>query len=188
MIVLLVGIMLFVTGCTRPPEGLESAGFNQEQSQMNETVTEGLTEQEIDQGNSLVEFEGYGPGKSHVGTIQEWNGTAYVGEDGIEKVEATFDMDSVDTGIGGLDKHLKSEDFYYTEEYPTATFETLQITENQTTALMNFRGVTQEITIPTHNLTETLYGSEFLLNMSRYGIDFPGVYEEVRMKFVLTLS
>lgn len=38
------------------------------------------------------------------------------------KVELTIDMASISTGIGPFDGHLKSKDFFATEQFPTAKF------------------------------------------------------------------
>ncbi len=38
------------------------------------------------------------------------------------KVEVTLDMNSISTGVPGLDRHLKSDDFFSAEKFPTAKF------------------------------------------------------------------
>ncbi|MEZ5645412.1 MAG: YceI family protein [Burkholderiaceae bacterium] len=38
------------------------------------------------------------------------------------KVELTLDMDSVDTGVAPFNKHLKGDDFFAADKFPTATF------------------------------------------------------------------
>lgn len=38
------------------------------------------------------------------------------------KVELTLDMTSVNTGVGPFDNHLKGDDFFAADKYPTATF------------------------------------------------------------------
>ena len=38
------------------------------------------------------------------------------------KVEVTLDMNSISTGVGPLDGHLRSKDFFAAEQFPTAKF------------------------------------------------------------------
>jgi len=38
------------------------------------------------------------------------------------KVEISFDLASVDTGVPGMDKHLRGDDFFAIEKFPTAKF------------------------------------------------------------------
>lgn len=42
-------------------------------------------------------------------------------------VEATIDVNSIDTGVDGLDDHLRSADFFEAETYPTITFESTSL-------------------------------------------------------------
>ena len=42
-------------------------------------------------------------------------------------VEVTIDANSVSTGVGKLDEHLKSEDFFNVGKYPTITFKASKI-------------------------------------------------------------
>lgn len=45
-------------------------------------------------------------------------------------VEVTIDASSVSTGVGKLDEHLKSEDFFNVGKYPTITFKASRIAFN----------------------------------------------------------
>ncbi|MFW6230409.1 MAG: YceI family protein [Nanoarchaeota archaeon] len=198
-ILMTIVLVVFLAGCTQVPDDVAQAEFTGNSNQQNQggQSSDGMQETEQMQGDesmpenavridteaSKFEFEGYAPGKSHVGTLNEWEGYMVMDGDAIKKIVATFDMTSVDTGIGALDNHLMSEDFYYTEMHPTSTVETIEIGPQQTTALMDFRGVQQEIIIPTEELSENAFASEFLLNMSNYGIDNPAADEMVRMQF-----
>jgi len=42
-------------------------------------------------------------------------------------VEATIDMNSIDTGVPKFDEHLKSADFFDTAKFPTATFKSTSV-------------------------------------------------------------
>jgi len=44
-------------------------------------------------------------------------------------VEATIDVNSVDTGVAARDNHLKSPDFFETAKYPTMTFKSTAVSK-----------------------------------------------------------
>jgi len=188
--ILLLFSLIFIAGCTNVPQDIQVAEFVPEQENVLEETqnAENSNSVQLNSENTFFEFEGYAPGKSHVGTITKWDGNVEYNDNQITKINAVFDMNSVDTGIGGLDNHLKSEDFFFVEEHPDAIFETITIDTQQTRAYMNFRGVQREIVISTNNLTKDFYSTEFLLNMSNYGINHPATDDLVRMKIEINLS
>lgn len=68
------------------------------------------------------------------------------------RVEVTIDTGSVDSNHGERDKHLRSEDFLYVEEYPEATFKSTKVEmdgddEASVTGDLTLRGVTREVTL-----------------------------------------
>ncbi len=69
------------------------------------------------------------------------------------RVEVTIDTASVDTNHGERDKHLRSEDFLYVDEYPEATFKSTRVEidedgeEAEVTGDLTLRGVTKEVTL-----------------------------------------
>jgi len=68
-------------------------------------------------------------------------------------VEVTIDTASVDSNHAERDKHLRSEDFLYVDEYPEATFKSTRIEldddgdEADIIGDLTLRGVTREITL-----------------------------------------
>lgn len=67
-------------------------------------------------------------------------------------VEVTIDTASVDSNHGERDKHLRSEDFLYVDEYPQATFKSTRIEmdgddEADIVGELTLRGVTKEVTL-----------------------------------------
>ncbi|GGY75536.1 YceI family protein [Marinobacter zhanjiangensis] len=67
-------------------------------------------------------------------------------------VEVTIDTASVDSNHGERDKHLRSEDFLYVDEYPQATFKSTRIEvegddEADIVGELTLRGVTREVTL-----------------------------------------
>ncbi|SFR52710.1 Polyisoprenoid-binding protein YceI [Marinobacter daqiaonensis] len=68
-------------------------------------------------------------------------------------VEVTIDTASVDSNHAERDKHLRSEDFLYVDEYPRATFKSTEVVVNddgdeaEVTGDLTLRGVTREVTL-----------------------------------------
>lgn len=67
-------------------------------------------------------------------------------------VEATIKADSIDTGIEGRDKHLKTPDFFDAAKYPEITFKSKKVEKKgkayMLTGDFSMHGVTKEITFP----------------------------------------
>lgn len=69
------------------------------------------------------------------------------------RVEVVIDTASVDSNHGERDKHLRSEDFLYVDEYPEATFRSTRVEVNddgdeaEVTGDLTLRGVTREVTL-----------------------------------------
>lgn len=66
-------------------------------------------------------------------------------------VEATIDIGSIDTGDAQRDAHLKSEDFFHDEKYPTMTFKSTKVEkkgegEYSVTGDLTIHGVTKQVT------------------------------------------
>jgi polyisoprenoid-binding protein YceI len=66
------------------------------------------------------------------------------------RVDATIQMASIDTGDEGRDGHLRTNDFFDIEEFPTMTFRSTGITgsgsDYQITGDLTIRGVTKPVT------------------------------------------
>src|ERR1700745_4512853 len=56
------------------------------------------------------------------GKFDNFSGAIVVAEDGTPSVHAEIAVDSVTTGNGQRDAHVKSADFFDVEKYPVATF------------------------------------------------------------------
>ncbi|WP_309081016.1 YceI family protein [Zhihengliuella sp.] len=78
----------------------------------------------IDNSHSEVGFSVRHAGISKVrGRFSDVEGTLVVGEDVADStLEAVVQIDSVDTGDANRDGHLKGEDFFDAEKFPTMTF------------------------------------------------------------------
>lgn len=74
----------------------------------------------------------------------------------FNKLDATIDAVSIDTGIEKRDNHLRSADFFYAQEYPTITFKMKSYEakgdEGVLIGDLTMRGVTKEVTLEVEEL------------------------------------
>ncbi len=93
------------------------------------------------------------PGGDHYGTVAIKNGSAVYEEGELVSAEATIDMTTIASEAGGgLDGHLKNEDFFDVANHPEAMIaitSTSKSDEGMTaTADLTIKGITNEITFP----------------------------------------
>ena len=79
--------------------------------------------------------------------FDEFNATLSVG-DSLEStsVEAEVKMASINTGVGDRDNHLRTNDFFEVETYPTMTFKSTKVTESSLTGDLTIKNVTKPVT------------------------------------------
>ena len=100
-------------------------------------------------------------------------------------LDITMAIDSVDSGSGQLDGHLKSEEFFFAEKYPTATFKSSSSTRvgektYGVSGKLTMRGVTKPITVRVDWLgtSDSRRGqtcgleTEFTVKRSEFGINY----------------
>lgn len=115
------------------------------------------TSKKVDVSKSKVTWKGYKVTGSHEGTINLKSGVIELEDDKLIGGNFTMDMTSINTtDIKGeyakkLDGHLKSDDFFGTDNYPTST---LKITDSESKE-KNTYSVTADLTIKgkTHPVT-----------------------------------
>jgi len=119
---------------------------------------------ELDTETATVQWEGRKTlieGYVDRGTLSVQESELTANEDGLSSGSILFNMDSiktVSTGVGGgqagLDKHLKSADFFDVAQFPTATFEITGSEKTEVEHMYNvsgnltMKGVTESVTIP----------------------------------------
>ena len=108
-----------------------------------EVITEGnddsgtagaAAEYALDIAQSNFNFTGGLASHDQNGRFASWNSKLMLAEGAsLEdlQVEVLIDMDSMETGSQGLTDHLKAEDFFETAKYPTATFKSTSIVQEQ---------------------------------------------------------
>lgn len=115
------------------------------------------------------------------------------------KVEISFDLNAISTGVAMLDKHLQSADFFDTAKYPNARFVGDKFTFNgdkvtQVAGTLTLRGKTQPVVLKATNfncyinpmLRRETCGGDFqaTLKRSQWGMDWGldgGIPDEVRL-------
>lgn len=192
-----------IFGCAQPPEiqkaQIEQEAENSGAANVKIEITNDMEEQDNDSdkenneelnqiefkdATGTFEFEGYGPGKSHVGTFGTWNAQLGMQGDDIVQLNAVIDPSSVDTGIEKLDAHLRNDDFFNVEVYPEIKFEGFEIKDGIAKGELTFLGITKEVSFEV-NQTEGKISSNFLLDSTPFGMKYTGVNKDVRIAFEL---
>lgn len=88
------------------------------------------------------------------GTIKGMSGDIEIAEHSgeITSLEVCLESKTIDTDNNMRDKHLKGEDFFEVEKFPTICFKSTQVKYTQeqvsTTGILTIHGVSKEVTIP----------------------------------------
>jgi len=158
-----------------------------EETQETETTVELVVgSYTIDSQHSEVAWVGRKPGTAHNGTIDITEGSLVTGED--VSGEVIIDMNSiVDLDLDNevmnksLVDHLKSDDFFDTEAYPTATFTFTDLQwgegdENlQVTGVLTIKGVSNDVTFPAQVLPDNeayRLRAQFELDRTKWGVSY----------------
>lgn len=115
------------------------------------------------------------------------------------KVDVTLDMNSISTGVGPFDAHLKSKDFFASAEFPTAKFVGSKFNFNgdklvSVAGELTLRGKTNPVTLTASSfncydnpmLKREVCGGDFETTIQRsqwgvnYGIEY-GIPDNVRL-------
>jgi polyisoprenoid-binding protein YceI len=87
------------------------------------------------------------------GQFQQFEGTAHIDHEtpANSSVSVTVQVSSLDTGVADRDAHLKSEDFFAVDEWPTITFTSTEVTREggtwQVAGDLTIKDVTKSLTI-----------------------------------------
>jgi polyisoprenoid-binding protein YceI len=88
------------------------------------------------------------------GQFTEFGGTAHVdtADPGRSRVEVSIVAESISTGNEQRDGHLRSGDFFESEQFPTITFTSTEVTRDgdawTITGDLSVKGVTKQISVP----------------------------------------
>ena len=126
----------------------------------------------------------------HIGTIGVQSGTFAMAGDQLVGGKITIDMNSIanvdieDEGKRGyLEGHLKSQDFFFVESFPTAVFEIVEVREEAADATpyvvvgnLTIRGITNSIEFPANVFIEEgsvrLEAPAFSIDRTKWDVKF----------------
>ena len=126
----------------------------------------------------------------HIGTIGVQSGTFAMAGDQLVGGKITIDMNSIanvdieDEGKRGyLEGHLKSQDFFFVESFPTAVFEVVEVREEAAEATpyvvvgnLTIRGITNSIEFPANVFVEEgsvrLEAPAFSIDRTKWDVKF----------------
>lgn len=209
-IAVIVALVLLAAACAKnPADGTSEA-------QVNEPVTEENTTPEpapqaapiemieVTSQSGSIAFEGSKVTASHQGSFPNFSGAVTLSPDSItdSSVSITIDTTTLEADQERLTSHLRSDDFFDVEVYPTATFASTSIAEgaegnatHTVTGNLTLHGVEKSISFPA---TLELIGgsinilSEFHINRQDFGISYTGasdnlIRDEVVIRIILSL-
>ena len=153
----------------------------------------------INAQNSKIEFVGSKVTGKETGSFGDFSGEVdYAGTPENSRVNITIKLDSITTASPGLDKHLKTADFFDVAKFPEASFVSTAIkaggengASHTVTGNLTMHGVTKAITFPaTINVTPeaATVESSFSINRKDFGINYAGASDNlIRDNVVLAL-
>ena len=164
-IAILAATAIIATSCSNGTKADEAVTG---EAQEVEAITE-AADYELVEG-SYLKWRGFKSfvASEHVGTIGVQSGTFAVSEDKLVGGTFTIDMNSIsnedieDEGKRGyLEGHLKSQDFFFVDSFPTAVFEIVEVREEATEETssvvvgnLTIRGITNSIEFPANVTVE----------------------------------
>ncbi|GAA1212877.1 YceI family protein [Rhodoglobus aureus] len=125
------------------------------------------------------------------GTFDGFSGTIVTSENPAEnKVNATIDMATINTNQADRDGHLRNNDFFNVEEFPTATFTSTAVAidgDNLTIdGELTLRGVTKPVTLKGefggiatdgYGQTKAAASASTIINRTDFGINYNAALE-----------
>ncbi len=127
------------------------------------------------------------------GRFADFSGSVEFDADQPARSKASFVIQaaSIDTNTADRDKHLRSDDFFAVEKFPTITFESTGITSGpgstfQVAGDLTMRGVTRAIEIPMQFLGSAIdpwgnekiaFEGEVAINRKDYGLNWNAALE-----------
>jgi polyisoprenoid-binding protein YceI len=108
------------------------------------------------------------------GRFKDFNGTINYDDKDVTKssVQFTAKVESIDTGVGARDNHLRTADFFEVEKYPEMTFKSTSVERKGKNGYvlngdLTLKGVTKQVMIP-FNITGAIKDGR---GTTRFGIE-----------------
>jgi polyisoprenoid-binding protein YceI len=143
----------------------------------------------IDTSRSEINWKAAKVTRAHDGGFRDFTGTVTVAGEEVTGVDLTIDTRSIWSDSDRLTNHLKSEDFFQVETYPTATFEAAQIVPVDSagathliTGNLTMHGKTNSVTFPA---TITTTGgtvnatADFIIDRTQWDILYTGKADDL---------
>jgi polyisoprenoid-binding protein YceI len=154
----------------------------------------------VDASKSTITWVGKKFSGSHDGTIQLASGTLNIASKKLVGGGFEANMTSITTVDGGkgsanLDKHLKNDDFFGVDKFPTATFVIKKVegagADVKVTGDLTIKGKTSPVTFPaklTFNADKTVsaVAEEIVIDRTKYGIEYKSksVFSSIGNNFI----
>ena len=153
---------------------------------------------------SAIEMVGSKVTGSHDISLPVSQGTVKVAAGSVVATDVTFDMAALTSDHPKFEKHLKNDDFFATDKFPTSRFVASNVvaragaeagTPNvDVTGTLTIRDVSHDVTIPAQiavSETGTQVTAEFSINRQNWGVSYPGkpdnlIRDDVVVRFDLT--
>lgn len=182
-VLLVVAVVLIAISCKVDSKNKVETSEAQEVKGIESAVTHSVTVE-----NSIVNWKGFKPTGEHFGTIGISEGTLNIIDGKLVGGTFTFDMNAIKVtdipvekkGNKNLVGHLKSEDFFDVEKFPTASFEITEVKEVEgklnVSGNLTAKGISKNITIPATLTSEegiiTLTSEPFKVDRTEFGIQY----------------
>lgn len=142
----------------------------------------------VDSAHSSVSFKIRHFVSQVMGRFNDFSGTVMLDPNNLKdtKVDFVVQVDSVDTANQKRDGHLKSEDFFNVEKYPTMSFKSTGVSSvkgktMQLTGDLTIHGTTKRVTVPVRVFGPTEpdgdgsqtvgFSTQFPVSREAYGVD-----------------
>lgn len=143
----------------------------------------------IDTARSEIKWRAAKVTRAHDGGFKDFSGTVFVKGDELAGVNITIDTRSIWSDAERLTGHLKSEDFFAVETYPTATFEASEFAPTDSagathlvTGNLTMHGQTNSVTFPATISVEegtVRAQADFIIDRTRWGITYTGAADDL---------
>ena len=151
-----------------------------------------------DDGSSQIAFKIRNFGAPVTGKMKRLRGTIRFDVNRITDAhfDVTVDANTVDTGIGMRDNHLRKKDYFGVEEHPHIRFVSTKAIltkagEGLVTGILSIKNVSKEITIPfTYKVEKGLpqFKGEFQINRRNFGVGGKSISLSDDVKVILFVS
>lgn len=187
----LVGLA-FLAACTNNPKGNKATTTDEVADSMNVSGEQYV----VDAAASSVHWTGSKVTGSHHGTVAIQSGDIYVSDGKVTGGEFEMDMKSITNhdmkadpeNKGKLEGHLKSDDFFAADKFPTSKFSITKIdykadNKIEVSGNLTLKGITKNITFNadiTQNTAETIAATaDFNINRKDWGVVYEGMKDDL---------